>query len=497
MSQVHTSETEVALVGGGIMSATLGSMLRAIDPKISIRAFERLGSVALESSDAMNNAGTGHAANCELNYTPFNADGSINGSKAYSINEQFETTLQFWANLVAEGSLPQPSSFMNPCPHISFVWGEEDVAFLRKRHELLKAHPFFANMEYTEDRARIAEWAPLIMEGRESSQRIAATRVDRGSDINFGALTHALFGYLASREGFRLDLETEVRDLERTSDGRWKLELRHLKDGSREEVLAKFVFLGAGGRALPLLLKSGIPESQGYGAFPVSGQWLVCRDPAIVARHASKVYGKAQIGAPPMSVPHLDTRIIDGRKTLLFGPYAGFSTKFLKTGSYLDLPRSLKPGNLGPMLGAGASNLSLISYLVGQVLQSPAARIRALDNFLPGARAQDWELSIAGQRVQIIKRDKEKGGKIEFGTEVVSSADGSIAALLGASPGASTAVPTMVSLLVKCLGDRVFQGDWKAALARRIPSFGRSLAKEAELLKSVRARDEEILGLRR
>ena len=497
MSSQPSSAVDVALVGAGIHSATLGMLLRELDPGLTIRTFERLDDVALESTDPMNNAGTGHAANCELNYTPAKEGGGVDPTKALSINEQFEVSLQFWSSLVASGRLPKPSTFMNPCPHMSMVLGQSDVDFLRSRHEALRAHHFFASMDYSEDRSRIAEWAPLTMRGRDKSQPFAATRVDRGTDINFGSLTKAFFDALQKSGDFSLDLGTQVADIARESDGSWRLVAKKRHGGGREEIRAKFVFLGAGGGALPLLLKSGIPEGKGYGGFPISGQWLYCSKPEIIAQHEAKVYGKAAIGAPPMSVPHLDTRIIEGKRSLLFGPYAGFSTKFLKEGSYWDLPGSVRPSNLLVLASAGLRNLGLVGYLVGQVLQSNDTRMKALRDYFPEARAEDWTLAIAGQRVQIMKPDAQNGGgKIEFGTEVVSAADGSIAALLGASPGASTAVPTMVKLIEKCFADRATSDAWQATLKRLMPSHHQSLTKDKTLHASIRARNNEVLGLK-
>ena len=497
MSSRPATTVDVALVGAGIHSATLGMLLRELDPGLSIRIFERLEGVALESSDPMNNAGTGHAANCELNYTPAKPEGGVDPTKAFSINEQFENSLQFWSGLVSAGKLPSPTTFMNPCPHMSFVTGGSDVAYLRSRHEALSAHHFFASMDYSEDRSRIAEWAPLIMQGRDNGIPYAATRVDRGSDVDFGSLTRSFLAALDRSGNFSMDLGTEVKDLKRAADGSWRLVVRKRAGGGSEEIGAKFVFLGAGGGSLPLLLKSSIPESKGYGGFPVSGQWLVCAKPDVIVRHEAKVYGKAAIGAPPMSVPHLDTRIIGGKRSLLFGPYAGFSTKFLKEGSYWDLPGSIKLSNMFILASAGMRNLDLTGYLIGQVLQSSDARVKALRAYFPEAKAEDWTLAVAGQRVQIMKPDAEKGGgKIEFGTEVVSAADGSIAALLGASPGASTAVPTMVKLIEKCFADRAKGAAWQAAFKRLIPSYGQSLAKDKDLHAKIRARNNEVLGLK-
>nr|WP_320132278.1 malate dehydrogenase (quinone) [uncultured Holophaga sp.] len=490
-------QADVVLVGAGIMSATLAALMHELQPDACIRVIERLEEVALESSLATNNAGTGHAANCELNYTPEQADGSVETSKAFKINESFEISLQFWSHLVEKGLLPEPGAFLSPVPHLSFVYGADSVRFLRTRHAALKAHPMFADMAYSEDVAQLREWIPLMMEGREPGQPIAATRVGRGTDVDFGRLAGQLFGGLGQGGDFGILTRHHVHGLHQEADGRWALQVRDLASGQMRVMRARFVFLGAGGGALPLLLKSGIPEAAGYGGFPVSGQWLVCTNPGVIARHDAKVYGKASVGAPPMSVPHLDTRMVEGRPALLFGPYAGFTTKFLKRGSFLDLPLSLRGHNLLPMMQAGWKNLDLTRYLIGQVFQSMDDRLKALQEFVPSARAQDWKLDIAGQRVQIIKRDPKTGqGKLEFGTEVVASADGSLAALLGASPGASTAVATMLEMLIRCFPEKARSEAWQATIARMVPSYGHTLVDDPELLGRVRARTTAVLGLR-
>ena len=488
---------DVALVGAGIMSATLASLLAHLEPDLSFQVFERLDGVALESSRATNNAGTGHAANCELNYTPEQKDGSVDIAKALVINRAFEISLQFWSYLVEQGIIPRAGLFLNPVPHQSLVWGEANVRFLRARQGQLTGHPMFEAMRFSDDPGRIGEWMPLAMAGREIRDPLAATHVARGTDVDFGRLTRLLFQGLADRAGFALHLRHEVRGLQRDPDHRWRLRVHDLAAGTAREVRARFVFLGAGGGALPLLLKSGIPEARGYGGFPVSGQWLMCTSPEVIRRHHSKVYGKPSLGAPPMSVPHLDTRIIDGEQALLFGPYAGFSTKYLKAGSYLDMIKAIGPGNLWPMIAAGWHNLDLTRYLVGQVLQSRDARLDALRRFVPTARKEDWKLEVAGQRVQIIKADPKLGGKLEFGTEVVASADGSLAALLGASPGASTAATTMIYLILRCFSERAQSEAWQAGLRRMVPSFGHDLAKEVDLLRRIRDRNDAVLGLGR
>jgi malate dehydrogenase (quinone) len=477
----------VVLVGAGTMSATLGVLLKQLDPLLTISIVERLEDVAMESTSGWNNAGTGHAAYCELNYTPEKSDGSVDVSKAYAINESFERTLQFWSYLVQQQALPDPASFINPTPHMSFVWGEKNVNFLRNRFAVMSQHHMFAGMEYSEDPAVLSEWMPLVMNGRDPEQLVAGTRVLHGSDINFGSLTRSMIGYLQAFDNVDLLLKHEVRSLRKLPDGKWSIVTQETDSILDTLTLtADFVFLGAGGGALPLLQKSGIDESKGYGGFPVSGQWLVCKKPQIVEQHFAKVYGKASIGAPPMSVPHLDTRIIDGEKALLFGPFAGFTTKFLKEGSVFDLIESVKPNNLLPMLKVGAGSVDLIRYLVTEVMQNHEARMNALREYFPNAQAADWTLASAGQRVQIIKKDPVKGGKLEFGTEVITAADGSLAALLGASPGASVTVTAMLQVLEKCFAEEMASDAWKGKLKEMIPSYGKSLVNDAALLQQIR-----------
>ncbi len=492
---MSTSRTDVLLVGGGIMSATLGTLLMKLDPSLRILMVEQLERVALESSDGWNNAGTGHAGYCELNYTPQDADGRIGIERALAINASFEVSLQFWSTLVEQNALPSPEKFINATPHQSFVWGEADVDFLRRRHALLSAHPLFRDMRYSEDAGQLRAWMPLVMQQRDSSRKIAATRVDYGADVDFGALTRYLVQALGRHENFELFLNHAVSRLHRANNGRWQVEVQCGKSGASKSIDAGFVFLGAGGGALPLLQQSGIPEGRGYGGFPVSGQWLFCNNPDIIRQHHAKVYGKAPLGAPPMSVPHLDTRIIDGQPALLFGPYAGFTTRFLKQGSFTDLVASVKPDNLKSMLGAGWHNLDLTRYLVGEVFQSHRQRMEALRNFFPAARDDEWTLATAGQRVQIIKRCTTQGGKLEFGTEIVAAQDGSLAALLGASPGASTSVPAMITVLERCFGERMHDAGWKAEMQRMIPSYGAPLIDDATLLQSVRSRTLTTLAL--
>lgn len=486
---------DLILIGAGIMSATLGMMVKELYPDLTIHVYERLDKVAAESSDAWNNAGTGHSALCELNYTPAREDGSVDISKALQIAESFEISKEFWSYLVESGYITDSQRFISSIPHMSFVWGAENVAYLKTRFETMKNVPLFKGMLYSEDYDQLCKWMPLVMENRSRTDIVAATRMDIGTDVNFGALTRRLLTELDTRHGYELFLNHEIRGLKKDKEGYWNVVVKNLSTKESRKLKSKFVFIGAGGGSLPLLEKSGIPESNGFGGFPVSGQWLKCVNEEIIARHSAKVYGKASVGSPPMSVPHLDTRTINGKKALLFGPYAGFSTKFLKNGSFLDLPLSIKANNILPMLSAGIDNIPLTKYLISQVSQSPSDRLNALKEYYPDARMEDWVLETAGQRVQVIKKDAEKGGILEFGTEVVISEDKTIAALLGASPGASTSVSIMLELLERCLGLKSISPERQEKLLQMIPSYGRSLAADALLCEQTRLRTSKILKL--
>ena len=487
-----SKDIDVALIGGGIMSATLGTLLKQLEPTWDIQIYERLGAVALESSNPWNNAGTGHAAMCELNYTPQLPDGSIEISSAVKVNEQFQVSRQFWSHLVDIQALPDPKAFINSAPHMSFVWGQDNVDYLRKRFDAMKDHPLFAGMEFSEDASVIRQWTPLLIPGRKKNEPIAATYMKSGTDVDFGALTTLLTKYLTDN-GAGLNLDKRVTGLKKLSDGGWRIKLRDQIGQTPSDVTARFVFVGAGGNALNLLQKSGIPEIRGFGGFPISGEFLRTDNPEIVARHQAKVYGKAAVGSPPMSVPHLDTRVVDGTASLMFGPYAGFSPKFLKTGSWFDLFKSIRLHNLIPMIQAGTRNLNLVSYLVGQLTASKATKFSALKEFFPAGDPSDWYQINAGQRVQVIKNDPEKGGVLQFGTEVVAAADGTIAGLLGASPGASTAVPIMLGLIEKCFPDRI--DGWRASIKKMVPSYGSALSDDEALAASTLARTAGTLQI--
>ena len=492
----HEQETDVLLIGGGIMSATLGTWLQELEPDWSITMVEQMSSVAEESSNGWNNAGTGHAALMELNYTPQTANG-INIDKAVDINEAFHISRQFWAHQVTRGVLNKPKSFINSVPHMSFVWGEDNVNFLRARYAALQQSELFRGIRYSEDHQQIKAWAPLVMEGRDPLQKVAATRSEVGTDVNYGEITRQLIAGLQKHDNFSLQLGTVVRRFKRNADKSWTVTLADADNRRQKRVIkAKFIFIGAGGAALTLLQETGIPQAKEYAGFPVGGQFLVCENPEVVNHHLAKVYGQAEVGAPPMSVPHIDTRIIDGKRVVLFGPFATFSTRFLKNGSLWDLLASTNTSNILPMLNVGLDNFDLVKYLISQVMQKDKDRLAALCEYYPEARKEDWRLWQAGQRVQIIKKDAEKGGVLKLGTEVVVDQQKTISALLGASPGASTAAPIMLQLMEKVFKDKVNSPEWQAKLKAIIPTYGIRLDGNPAEIEKALAWTSEVLELK-
>ncbi|GKS82772.1 malate dehydrogenase (quinone) [Acidovorax sp. SUPP1855] len=487
---------DVVMVGAGVMSATLATYLQELQPDWKIEVFERLDGVALESSNGWNNAGTGHSGFAELNYTPELPDGTIETKRAVGIAEQFEVSRQFWAHQIGRGNMQSPETFVNPTPHMSFVWGDENIEYLRKRREALIKNPLFYGMEYSEDQAQIQKWAPLMIEGRDPKQKVAATFMPLGTDVNYGAVTSQLVQGLRKSPNFQLHLQNEVRALRQNDDKTWNVTVAHLGDGGKERtVKAKFVFVGAGGAALQLLQASGIPESKDYAGFPVGGQFLSIENAALTARHTVKAYGKAATGSPPMSVPHLDARNMDGQPVVLFGPFALATSKFLKQGSWFDLFSSVTHDNLVGMLRVGIHNLDLVKYLLQQAELTDDDRQRALQDYFPNAKREDWKLITAGQRVQVIKRDLKEGAVLQFGTEIVSDKDGTIAALMGASPGASTAPHIMLNLMAKAFPQQMTDTGWKARLKEIIPSYGRKLNEDPALTNEIRRMTSSALHL--
>ncbi|MGP3591639.1 malate dehydrogenase (quinone) [Vagococcus sp. WN89Y] len=480
----ETQKTDFLLVGGGIMSASLGTWLQELQPEWKQVMVEKLDGVALESSNGWNNAGTGHSANMELNYTPQRADGSIDVTKALEINEQFMISRQFWSAQVKRGILNNPHAFINSTPHMSFVWGD-NVDYLAKRYAALQQTTLFQGMKFSTDHQQIKQWAPLVMEGRDPQQKVAATWTPVGTDVNYGEITRQLVGSLKKSPNFTLQTSSEVTEFKRNADNSWHVTIKDVKSGDEHAIDAKYVFIGAGGGALKLLQKTGIPEADNYGGFPVGGSFLMTENPAVTSQHLQKVYGQASVGAPPMSVPHIDARFIDGKRVVLFGPFATFSTKFLKNGSFWDLMSSTTTSNVMPMTHVGLDNFDLVKYLIGQVMLDDDERFAALKEYYPQARKEDWKLIQAGQRVQIIKKDEEKGGVLKLGTEVVVDQQKTISALLGASPGASTAAPITLNVIKKMFPEQFNSPQWQSKIRQIIPSFGQSINGNVALTQQV------------
>ncbi len=487
-SNVHAAntaeKTDVLLIGGGIMSASLGTLLQELQPDWKQVMVEKLDGVALESSNGWNNAGTGHSANMELNYTPEREDGSIDVTKALEINEAFMISRQFWSSQVKRGVLNDPHSFINSTPHMSFVWGD-NVDYLTKRYAALQQTTLFQGMQFSTDQQQIKKWAPLIIEGRDPQQRVAATWTPVGTDVNYGEITRQLVGSLKKTSNFKLETGSEVTDFERNGDNSWHVTITDVKSGKERAVDAKYVFIGAGGGALKLLQETGIPEADNYAGFPVGGSFLVTENPEITRQHTEKVYGQASVGAPPMSVPHLDARYLDGKRVVLFGPFATFSTKFLKQGSFFDLLSTTTTKNVIPMTDVGLDNFDLVKYLIGQVMLSEDDRFEALKEYYPSARKEDWKLIQAGQRVQIIKKDADKGGVLKLGTEIVTDQQKTLAALLGASPGASTAAPISINVIKQLFPAQFTSPQWQEKLHAIVPTYGQKLNGNVALTQQV------------
>ncbi len=491
MSESQAAKTDVVLVGAGIMSATLGALLRRLEPSWSITLIERLDGAAAESSGPWHNAGTGHSALCELNYTP-ERNGSIDISKAVRVNEQFQVTRQFWAYAADNGLLTDVRGFLNPVPHGSFVQGAGRVGYLRRRRDALAGNPLFARTELILDADEFARRLPLMAADRDFSEPIGLNWAPDGTDVDFGALARQLIDF-SVHGGTSALFGHEVRDLSRQPDGSWLLRVRNRRTAEQRNVNARFVFVGAGGNALPLLQRSGIREIKGFAGFPIGGRFLRANKPELTATHRAKVYGAPAPGAPPLGALHLDLRFVGGTPWLVFGPFAGWSPKFLKHGHFSDLPRSVKPNNVASMLGVGVSQRSLLRYLLAQLRLSEPARVDTLRQFVPSAAESDWQLAAAGQRVQVIRPDRRRGGLLEFDTTVVSAADGSIAGLLGASPGASTAVPAMLAVLQRCFADRY--PSWLPTLKEMVPSLGVQLSREPALFDEVWSWGSKVLEL--
>jgi len=490
------SNKHVVVIGAGMMGATLATLIKKLEPSWQITILERTSLPGMESSNVMNNAGTGHEALCELNYTPEEADGMINTSKAVEIYNQFQVSKQLWAHLVETGDIEHPGEFIQPLPHISFVLGEKNIRFLSKRYEKLQSVPAFKRMEFSKDADEIESWSPLIMKERNvNGEPFAATKVDGGTDVNFGELAKKMIDALEKDPHVTVNYNTDVTSLKQSNDQTWEVKAKNKALGTIEYYVTDFLFIGAGGNSIPLLQKTNIPQSKNLGGFPISGQFLYCDKPEIVKAHDAKAYGKEPEGTPPMTVPHLDKRHVDGKEVLLFGPFAAFGPKFLKSGSNWDFFKHLKVNNLLTMAAAGFKNIPLIKYSIEQVLMSKEDKVNELRRFVPSAQSNDWDVIVAGKRVQVIKDlSKFNRGVIHFGTEVVNSDDRTLSALLGESPGASTSVSVALEVLEDNFANE-YAGKWQAKLKEMIPSLGVDINDDVELLEAVWEKTNKYLEL--
>lgn len=433
----------LVIVGAGIMGVTFATLARELDPNLDITLIERLPGPAMSNSGVFNNAGTGHEANCELNYTPVDED-EIALDKALHIHAQFNVAKQFWAYLVKQGIVKNPASFIHATKHCTLV-AEDSIGMLRLRFEEMSKHHFFGNMSFSESREEIQSWIPYTMEQRSETERMAATKIEGGTDVNFQAVTEDMVRYLGHHQ-VKLDFNTHVKRVHKSPTGTWLVEAS--KDGAPVQYKADKLFVGAGGGAFPLLKKSHLPCRSRFAGFPVGGRFLVAEIDEQAARYYNaKTYGKAKVGAPPMSVPHLDLRAANGRHYLLFGPFATFMPVLEKGRGFVEYVRSMRLHDLPNLLNVALEHFPLVKYLVSETFKGKESMFTELENFAPGIRKKfEWKIVQAGQRVQIIK-----DGDLQMGTEVIVSEDLSYGTLLGASPGASVSPEVMLRTLEKMI----------------------------------------------
>lgn len=442
---------KVIVIGAGIMGTTFAVLAKELAPELDVTILERLEGPGAGNSWVFNNAGTGHEANCELNYTPVDEE-VISVEKALKIHAQFNVAKQFWAYLVNKGAIQDPKTFINQTKHCTIV-SESAIEELRLRFKEMSAHHFFEHMQYSEDFDEIERWLPYLMEGRPRHEKMAATVIETGTDVNFGALTEQMANYAVNELGVKIEYGTHVKRVHRSPAGSWLVETERM--GNAVQYKADVLFVGAGGGAFPLLKKSHLPFRARFSGFPVGGRFLqaaITREQA--DQYRAKTYGKAKVGAPPMSVPHLDLRVANGQHYLLFGPFASFKPVLEKGRGFIDYLRSMRLHDLPGLLNVALEHFPLVKYLVSETFKGESSMLAELENFAPGiSRKFDWKAVEAGQRVQIIK-----DGDLQMGTEIIVSSDKTYGTLLGASPGASVSPEVMLRCLEQLL-PAVVAGD--------------------------------------
>ncbi|KZX75231.1 malate:quinone oxidoreductase [Oleiphilus sp. HI0009] len=481
---------DVVIIGAGIMGVTFAHIAKTVDPKLNITILERLDQAAGSNSSVFNNAGTGHEANCELNYTPVDEE-VISVEKALDIHAQFNVAKQYWANLVKNGIIKDPESFIHPTKHCTLV-NEDSINLLHMRYKEMASHHFFDEMKLSEDFDEIQSWIPLTMEGRSRHQKMAATRVDHGTDVNFESITKQLAQHMENEQSADIQYNTHVKRVHKSPSGSWLIECE--QNGVAKQVRADKLFVGAGGGAFPILKASHLPAGRRFSGFPVGGRFLAAEiDKEVAQSYGAKTYGKAAVGAPPMSVPHLDLRVADGKYYLLFGPFATFSPILEKGRGIVEFIRMVHLHDIPNLLNVAREHFPLVTYLFKETFKGESAMLKTLDEFAPGLSNKfNWKVVQAGQRVQIIK-----DGDLQMGTEIVTSEDLSYGTLLGASPGASVS-PEVMLRCVKTLFPKIVKKE--AAQERLKTLFDETdvdvLIEDADKYREIRNSADKILGIR-
>lgn len=480
----------VIIIGAGIMGTTLATLAKELAPELDVTILERLDHAGAGNSWVFNNAGTGHEANCELNYTPVDEE-VISVEKALKIHAQFNIAKQFWAHLIEKGAIKDPKSFINRTKHCTIV-SEASIEELRLRFKEMSAHHFFENMQFSEDFDEIKSWIPYLMEERPRDQKMAATVIETGTDVNFGALTEQMAAHAVQELGVKIEYGTHVKRVHRSPTGRWLIEAE--QNGSPIQHRADVLFVGAGGGAFPLLKKSHLPFRSRFSGFPVGGRFLqapISEEQA--EQYRAKTYGKAAVGAPPMSVPHLDLRVAEGQHYLLFGPFASFKPVLEKGRGFFDYLSSMRLHDIPGLLNVALEHFPLVKYLVSETFKGEKSMFEELESFAPGmSRKFNWKAIEAGQRVQIIK-----DGDLQMGTEILVSSDKTYGTLLGASPGASVSPEVMLRCLEQLLPSIFTKDEAQKKKKEIFPEDDLdTLINNPERYREVRDSANKILGIR-
>ncbi len=481
----------VTIIGAGIMGTTFAVLAKELAPELEVTILERLDGPGAGNSWVFNNAGTGHEANCELNYTPVDEE-VISVEKALKIHAQFNVAKQFWAYLVEKGAIKEPKTFINRTKHCTIV-SEPSIPELKLRYKEMSAHHFFEQMRFSEDFDEIKSWIPFTMEERPRSDKMAATVIETGTDVNFGALTEQMAEYAVNKLGVKIEYGTHVKRVHRSPSGTWLIETHHRGDMLPKQYRADVLFVGAGGGAFPILKKSHLPFARRFTGFPVGGRFLQAPITAEQAeQYRAKTYGKAKVGAPPMSVPHLDLRVADGQYYLLFGPFASFKPVLERGRGFLDYLKSMRLHDIPSLLNVAIEHFPLVKYLVSETFKGEKSMFEELESFAPGmSKKFDWKPVEAGQRVQIIR-----DGELQMGTEILVNSDKTYGTLLGASPGASVSPEVMLRCLEQLMPDLFSKPEAQAKKKEMFPEDNlQTLSHDADRYREIRDLVNARLGI--